>query len=238
VRKPLSFWLRKIHKWVGLVIGIQVVLWAASGAGMALLDMETVTGGPTRDAAAPPLPAPGAWSRVAAMLGDEPIEEVRLRALPTGHAYQVTGINGVRLFDASTGAPVVVGAALASAIAEAGHPDGLAPARVTALDRVPLAARGHELPLWQADFADPAGSRYFVSGATGELLERRNRIHRIWDVLWMLHTMDYAKRTSFNHPLIVVAAIAMAWLAVTGFWLLFKTMWRHDLAAVRRKIAR
>lgn len=61
---------------------------------------------------------------------------------------------------------------LATAIAQAGHPDGLAPVRVTALANVPLAARGHELPLWQADFGDPAGSRYLVSGATGELLER------------------------------------------------------------------
>lgn len=236
--KPLSFWLRKIHKWVGLVIGIQVLLWALSGAGMALLDMETVAGGPEREATAPPLPAPGAWPRIALRLGGEPVSALKLRPLPTGHAYEVTTPAGTRLFDAASGEPIVVGAALASAIAQAGHPGGLAPVRVTALTGVPLAARGHDLPLWQADFADPAGSRYFISGATGELLERRNRTHRLWDVLWMLHTMDYAKRTSFNHPLIVVAAIAMAWLAVTGFWLLFKTMWRHDLAAMRRRLTR
>ena len=234
--KPLSFWLRKIHKWVGLVVGIQVVLWAVSGAGMAILDMETVAGGPEREAASPPLPAPGAWPRIAARLGGQPVSALRLRSLPAGHAYEVTTPGGTRLFDAASGEPVVVGAALASAIARAGHPGGLAPVRVTALTSVPLAARDHELPLWQADFADRAGSRYFVSATTGELLERRNRTHRLWDVLWMLHTMDYAQRTSFNHPLIVVAAIAMAWLAVTGFWLLFKTMWRHDVAAVRRRV--
>jgi hypothetical protein len=236
MRKPLSYWLRKIHKWVGLVIGVQVVLWAASGAGMALLDMETVAGGPEPEPTATALPAAGAWPRVAARLGDTPVVALRLRALPAGQAYEVTTPRGTRLFDAASGEPVVVGAALASAIARAGHPAGKAPVRVTALTSVPLAARGHELPLWQADFADAAGSRYFVSGANGELLERRNQTHRLWDVLWMLHTMDYAKRTSFNHPLIVIAAIAMAWLALTGFWLLFKTMWRHDVAAVRRRL--
>src|SRR3546814_18435484 len=35
---PLLF--RKIHKWVGLVLGIQFVLWTVSGDTMTLLDME------------------------------------------------------------------------------------------------------------------------------------------------------------------------------------------------------
>ena len=41
-----SIWLRRIHKWVGLAIGLQFVLWTISGTAMALLDMETVAGGP------------------------------------------------------------------------------------------------------------------------------------------------------------------------------------------------
>lgn len=35
-----SIWLLRIHKWVGLAVGLQFVLWAISGAAMALLDME------------------------------------------------------------------------------------------------------------------------------------------------------------------------------------------------------
>ena len=50
----------------------------------------------------------------------------------------------------------------------------------------------------------------------------------------MLHNMDYMERTSFNHPLMITVGFAMAWLAVTGFWLLFRTMWRHDFALLRR----
>ena len=108
--------------------------------------------------------------------------------------------------------------------------------RVSKLSEVTLAVRDHDLPIWKVDFADLAGSSYYVSGTTGELLERRNDSWRWWDFFWMLHNMDYAKRTSFNHPLIVAAGIAMAWLAVTGFWLLFRTMWRHDAAWLRRRL--
>ena len=99
---------------------------------------------------------------------------------------------------------------------------------------ITLAVRDHALPIWRADFADERGSIYYVSGVTGEILERRTDSWRLWDVFWMLHTMDYAKRTSFNHPLIVLAGFASVWLAVTGFWLLFRTMWRHDFAWTRR----
>ena len=31
-----SIWLRRIHKWVGLAIGLQFVLWTISGAIMAV----------------------------------------------------------------------------------------------------------------------------------------------------------------------------------------------------------
>ena len=79
-----------------------------------------------------------------------------------------------------------------------------------------------------------ANSSYYVSGTTGEVLERRNDTWRWWDFFWMLHNMDYSERTSFNHPLIITVGFAMAWLAVTGFWLLFRTMWRHDFVKIRR----
>lgn len=39
---PLIF--RRIHKWVGLILGVQFLLWALSGSMMALLDQEKVGG--------------------------------------------------------------------------------------------------------------------------------------------------------------------------------------------------
>ena len=35
---------RKLHKWIGLAIGIQVAIWMVSGFMMGLLDHEQVTG--------------------------------------------------------------------------------------------------------------------------------------------------------------------------------------------------
>ena len=231
-----SIWLRKIHKWVGLVIGLQFVIWAISGTAMALLPMDKVAGGEKADQPAPALPSGGnAWLNVQKELGDQPVSKLSLRALPQGRAIEVTTSGGVRLFDAKDGRPILIDAEAAKSVAIAAHPSGAAVTQVTSLKELTLPVREHQLPIWQVDFRDEANSSYYVSGTTGELLERRNDSWRWWDFFWMLHNMDYAKRTSFNHPLIIMVGFAMAWLATTGFWLLFRTMWRHDLAWAKRR---
>ena len=231
-----SIWLRRIHKWVGVLIGLQFLLWAISGTAMALLDMEQVAGGPSAERPVPPLPALSpAWPVIQDAVGGK-VEGMRTRALLDRQLLEVSGPGGTMLIDPIGGKPVTIGAPLASAIAGSAHPSGMAPKSVSKLSEVTLAVRDHDLPIWKVDFADPVGSSYYVSGTTGELLERRNDSWRWWDFFWMLHNMDYAKRTSFNHPLIIAAGIAMAWLAVTGFWLLFRTMWRHDAAWLRRRL--
>ena len=231
-----SIWLRRIHKWVGLIIGLQFLIWAISGTAMALLPMDEVAGGPMAEHHPPQPLAPGAaWPRVQQALAGEPITAMTMRSLPQGAAYQVATAKGVRLFDAGDGSLVTIGPAVAGAIAATAHPASAPIGKVEGLGELSLAVREHELPIWRVDFRDSRNSSYFVSGATGEVLERRNDSWRWWDFFWMLHNMDYAERTSFNHPLIIMVGFAMAWLAVTGFWLLFRTMWRHDFAWLRSR---
>jgi hypothetical protein len=167
-------------------------------------------------------------------LAGQPISKLSLRALPQVQAIEVTTSQGVRLFDANDGRPILIDGEAAKSIASAAHPSGATVTRVAALKELILPVREHELPIWRIDFRDDANSSYYVSGTTGEILERRNDSWRWWDFFWMLHNMDYAKRTSFNHPLIIMVGFAMTWLAVTGFWLLFRTMWRHDFAKLRQ----
>ena len=230
-----SIWLRRIHKWVGLVIGLQFLIWAISGTAMALLPMNEVAGGARAEQPAPTIPTGGkAWPNVQKALAGLPVTKLSTRSLQGRQVLEVTAGDAVRLFDATDGQPIIIDREAARSIASAAHPAGAPATRVTPLEELTLAVREHDLPIWQVDFRDQANSSYFVSGSTGELLERRNDSWRWWDFFWMLHNMDYAKRTSFNHPLIIMVGFAMAWLSVTGFWLLFRTMWRHDFVAIRR----
>lgn len=230
-----SIWLRRVHKWVGIVIGLQFLLWAISGTAMALLDMGEVSGGERAEHGRPALTASTlAWPRIQAGLAGQAVTKVSLQPLPWGQALLVTTAGGsVRLFNPTDGTSIKIGEREARAIAASAHPAGAPIAIAKQLEDLPLAAREHDLPIWQVDFRDDQHSSYYVSGTTGTVLERRNDTWRWWDFFWMLHNMDYAERTSFNHPLIISVGIAMAWLAVTGFWLLFRTMWRHDFGRLR-----
>jgi len=230
-----SIWLRKIHKWVGVFVGLQFLMWTISGAAMALLSMNEVSGGAMADhAEAAPLPATSGWAHIKRQLGDRPILAVTLQELTGRQAIQISTDRGIRLFDAESGEAISIDRSSAVAIAKAAHPRGSSPSRAAQMKELTLAVREHELPIWRVDFADEGHSSYYVSGTTGAVLERRNDSWRWWDFFWMLHNMDYAKRTSFNHPLIIMAGFAMVWLAITGFWLLFRTMWRHDFTWLER----
>lgn len=230
-----SVWLRRIHKWIGLVIGLQFLLWAISGTAMALLSMDDVSGGAMAEVATAKLPPGGpAWGQIQKALSNQPVEKFSLHALGQRQVLEVQTMTGVKLFNAESGQLIQIDRAAAAEIAAAAHPTQAAIKRVSALAAIDLAVRDHELPIWQIDFRDEGNSSYYVSGTTGLLLERRNDTWRWWDFFWMLHNMDYSERASFNHPLIITVGFAMAWLAVTGFWLLFRTMWRHDFAGWRR----
>ena len=231
IKAPLLRW---IHMWIGLILGLQFVIWTVSGAMMAVLDMEEVAGGAKPAVTALAVPASSrAWPLVHQSLDGQPVTGVALRPLLDRNVLEVATPAGVKLFDAVDGRLVVVTPELARSVAAAAYAGAGKVSAVLPLTELELAVRTHELPIWRVDFSDAENSSFYVSATTGKLLERRNDTWRTWDFFWMLHNMDYVNRTSFNHPLIVVLAFGIIWLAITGFWLLFRTKWRPDFATTR-----
>lgn len=231
---PLFF--RRIHKWVGLVVGLQFVLWSVSGAMMALIDMDEVGahGGAEH---VMPLDASGlvAPSTIAAANGADGIV---LRSLAMQPVYEITQAGSTRLYDATTGQEMPIDRAAIAA--QAGHFSSDPVRAISRMDEPNLEAREHAGPIWRVDFADEANTSAYFAADTGRLLVARGDAWRTWDFFWMLHNMDYVNRTSFNHPLIVIVAFATLFLSGTGFYLLFKSFARRDFRWIlrRRKTAR
>ena len=226
-RRPIvSPWLwRTIHKWVGLVLGLQFVLWTISGAVMALLDMDEVGG----HSAPAPAQASAAWPAdllSPAWLGA--VEGFTMRRLADRPVYEVVSGGQTRLLDAQSGEPVTVGPAVAAEVSrQAFHHDAQI-VSVERLGKANLEAREHAGPMWRVNFADDENSSSYVSAVTGRPLVNRGDTWRVWDFVWMLHNMDYVNRTSFNHPLIIFVAFGALWMSFTGFYLLFKSFRRRD----------
>lgn len=219
---------RRIHKWVGLVLGLQFLLWTVSGAMMALIDHHDVSGEHLGHPA-----KVSSWptntltpEHVRTRIGSE-ILGLTVRPMLGRHVYEVATPKGLRLLDEG-GRSLSIDAAVAKSIALADYAGRAPVLRVSLQRESTLETRDHSEPLWRVDFADDGATSLYVSQSTGKVVERRDDSYRLWDFFWMLHNMDYADRKSFNHPLIVTVAFGVLWLSGTGFYLLFKSFKRSD----------
>lgn len=225
------FLIRTLHKWFGLILGLQFVLWSVSGAMMALLDHHKVSAehsvreAPALIAPAAALPLADLADRVGA-----PILKLRLRPLGEAYVYEATTASGAKLFDAATGEALAIDGPRAAALAAAGFSGEEPVADVRLVTEGDVESRALPLPLWRVEFADPDRTTLLLSATTGEVLERRNDTWRLFDIFWMIHIMDYTERQSFNHPLIITVATGVAWLAMSGLILLFQSFRRADFA--------
>ena len=214
-------WMRKIHKWIGLLIGIQFVLWLSSGLIMSLLDHDQVQGHGYRAHATKAQPWPKNALPASAVLGkgESTIQRVSSGWLLERPVYQAFNGEKTRLADALSGMTIDIDAPLASRLAQASY-NGPGKAQAPLLLEHTMEVRDHEGRLWRVDFKDEQETTVYLSAQTGEVLEHRNRTWRLFDMVWMLHIMDYTGRKNFNNPLVITAGIGGLWLALTGIWLL------------------
>lgn len=218
----MSHWMRRLHKWVGMILAIQFLLWMSSGVVMSLLDANKVQG---REFRVKP-PAPPAWPRDV-LSTDSVLAASRenVMAITSGWllerpVYRLQNDKRSWLVSAADGKAVAVDASLAREIAHASY-SGSGKAGIPRLLNFTLEARAHKEPVWRVDFDDADETSVYVSSRSGAVLEHRNSTWRWFDLFWMLHIMDYSERTNFNNPLLVGSAIGGLWMALTGVWLLF-----------------
>lgn len=235
----MILFLRWLHKWIGLILGLQFVLWTFSGATMALLDHHKVAADDVirPQARIPELARPVSLAAAAQAVG-APILKLEFKPLQDRYVYEATTADGVRLIDAADGRPVIIDADRARRLAVSAY-GGAEPIRsVTSVTESTFETRTFARPVWRVEFADKDHTALFVSAGTGQVLGAKNDAWRLWDFVWMIHIMDYTKRESFNHPLIITVATGISWLALSGLILLFRSFRRSDFSWVLDPLAR
>jgi Na+-transporting NADH:ubiquinone oxidoreductase subunit F len=215
--------LRKLHKWVALFVGLQVLLWTLSGAMFAWLDHHDVQG--EHLVSAPPMPQLTSTVRLAEpadwvdVLPAAKVRNVRVVSLGGEWIYRVERKDGVELRRAGDGARVAIDEPLVRRLATERYQGEGRLTEVLWTPKPTLESRGFGAT-WQARFDDADGTSLYFSAADGALVTTRTDAWRVFDFFWMLHTMDYAGRDDFNHPLVILAASAALWVALTGIYLL------------------
>jgi uncharacterized iron-regulated membrane protein len=229
---------RKAHRWLGLLIGIQLLLWSLSGLYFAVVPSSEVAGAHNKAEHEPvnfaftPLVSP--QQVISALVVDQgPSVQVRgvsLQRLQQRNVFQVHydvgGESLIQLADASFGELLAgVDERQALAIAEA---DFTGAGRAVGARYLAALEPGHEyrwgeLPVWQISFDDPENTRVYVAARTGVVITHRNDTWRVFDFFWMLHIMDFSARTDFHTLLLQVASVLSLVTIVSGFILWFMT---------------
>ena len=228
----------KIHKWLALLMAIQILFWFVSGLFFAVVPIERVR---SEHMVAETPPASIAFDAAAAGLhrvgasGARPGERVELRAMMGRPVALVSAREGrPRLYDMTTGRQLSpIPAALAVAIAERDHIGTDRAAAVAPVTEPSPEYRG-ALPAWRVDFTGENAVSFYVARDTGAVSARRSTLWRVYDFLWSLHIMDFKNHEDFNTPLLILAtALALA-MVVTGI-ILFPSRLGYNAWQRRRR---
>ena len=213
--------VRKTHKWLGLFVGLQVIIWSLTGLYMTAVHIDIIHGdhlirpAPVRSADVSQLRDPlaavasnGASGARLIWVGDRP-------------AYALTGEAGEKVVDAVSGRPVAPpDEAKIRSIAKSTYKGNEEIASAALINEIPGEIRGRKPPLWRVEFDHWNKPTLYFSPTTGELVTRRHELWRIFDFAWMLHVMGYEDRDDVNNGFLRVFTWGAVLMALSGAWLL------------------
>ena len=246
----MKIFFRKLHRWLGLLMALQIIAWMASGFYFSLFPIqeirgehltapaETIDKGLLRRAESPPA-AIEALDRHLGSDWDLTSAEVLNQA---GRPFwRIEGQAGGEAFVRLVG-PEGEGVLPRLSADEARRTASLMllePGEVTEVEWIEeypdnLEFRGRPLPVWRVGFSGPESVSLYIDPWTRELLVRRTDRWRLFDFMWMLHVMDYETRDDFNHPLLQAAALLGLIVALSGivFWALTTRIFRRQRIVV------
>lgn len=228
--KP-AFWARRAHRWIGLVVGVQAVLWLLSGLYMVSISIHVIHGDHLAQNKSRPL-SDAPMLEASALSERYPgLTSFRLKRMMDREVYEVHHDGRTSLVDAVSGDAVSpLDETTARALAQSLYQGKAAVKTAELITQAPQEVATRPVPLWRVEFDDRNETTLYLSPQTGELLAKRHDLWRWFDFLWMLHIMDYDARTDVNNTLLRVAASIGLVFALSGVWLLFYSFTRRKPA--------
>ncbi len=247
------YYIRKSHRYLGLILGVQFLFWTIGGLYFSWNDLDKVHGDHLRKEkkhfpATLTMVSPQvviqklqAQNQVDSILSVQLIEvdgtpayQFRYFTGSADHTAHEAGGHGeasptnikVHLANAETG-EVIPALTQEQAIAVARNQvkDPIQVERTEYITEVGghHEYRGKPLPAWAVTFSQPDKCTVYVSAELGTFQAIRHDQWRIFDFLWMMHTMDYEGRDNFGNLLLKAFSIFGLFTIISGFILYFMT---------------
>ncbi|MFB2735645.1 PepSY domain-containing protein [Shewanella mangrovisoli] len=240
-KHSISLLLQTLHKWLGLIVGLQLLIWVVTGLAFNLIDDRFLDANPYRTThkTASPATALAPTENLLQQYQAEGIIELKLTSVLERAVYALTTTQRTRWFWADSLKPLSLTNTEILAIAKqsySGSGELSAPQILT--HETPFDASG---PVAMLTAADEVGTRIYIDTASGAVLAHQNRQSDLKDLLFMLHFMDYAPDNGigFNHLLVQVVSIASLLLGLSGIYILGHKFHQGQLSLpfLRRKAA-
>jgi len=233
--------IKMLHKWLSLLVFIQLFIWLGSGLFFNLMDHDKARGNQYRQAI-PTSEIDGLLlvntSEVIAQSSKAIISIDLVQRLSQPY-YLVSHEKGLykhfysdnSLIDAYTGQAKQVDSVMAQTIAKASY-SGLAKVTSVNLMQPPIVDLLKEKnTLWQVNFADEVNTSVYINADSARLIAHSNDDRRFVDFFFMLHFMDYAllnDDSGFNNWQIIFFALITLLFCLTGM------IWTIELAVKGR----
>lgn len=237
-RHRLHLAASRMHKWLALIVGAQLLIWFASGALMSFWPIDEIHGDHLVDRkTVESLPAGIALADPAVYLEGTGVDRVTLRMLNGRAVAEVARGGRIQLFDATTGAPLAaVDERSAAAIAQKAWIGAVVGPPTTSKVATSSPEYRGPLPAWRVAFPDTDETSVFVAAETGQITAVRTSNWRVFDFFWGLHIMDWTERDNFNTWWLLAFAIGGLVLGLAGTVLLI-IRWPIKRGLLRRRSA-
>lgn len=225
-------WVRKIHLWASVIVGIQLLIWLGSGLYFNLMDSNKVSGNQYRahihqDKV---LTIEQLLDPQQVLAKAKPAVAIKLITLLEQPVYLVTHQQGLyphfenhfSMYNAIDGSPININQTWAIALAKQSYNGS---GKVTSAELITTKLEDfpkQQNPSWRVNFSDAINTSAYVEAGSGRIIGHSNDNKRFADIFFMLHFMDYENLSGFNNIQIILFALVCLWLTVTGFiWTIY-----------------
>ncbi|MBQ4839258.1 hypothetical protein [Pseudoalteromonas luteoviolacea] len=220
---------RKIHKYLGYLLALQLFAWLLGGLVMSAIPLEMVHG---KHLANRQLENPFNSTHYTASLDQLTQQVSGLRSIEFKHFLNTPliklsgdtdayfhGVTGQR-FQAPAQAAI-------ERQAKAHYLGDSEIAHVTLMATGPREVQ-YRKNIWRVIFDDALSTTVYLTHDSGHVITVRSTLWRIFDFFWMLHIMDYDERDDFNNPLLISFSATSVLFCISGIILLFQSPpWRR-----------
>ena len=215
----VSLKIRKIHRYLGLIIGIQFLIWTISGLYFSWTNLDEIHGDQF-------MKNPISKISFSDLSGLEYISNISKLELLNIANEPFYWVNEKQLYNAKNGNKLdEITEQQAIEVVNFHLKEDLTISTIEKIENIGPhhEYRGKPLPAYAIHFNHPEKITAYVSAKNGKFQRVRHSSWRIFDFLWMGHTMDYNGRDNFNNILLRVFSLFGVLTVLSGFSLWFVT---------------